>query len=73
MEMHLEAKEDIELNSPHLTDSILIQAGERIHTESSHKYTAEKIKEFAAASTLSIQEIHSDSNQYFSVVHLKKD
>jgi L-histidine N-alpha-methyltransferase len=72
IEMHLKAKEDVEVKSPHIKRKIVIRKGESIHTENSHKFTHEYIKDFALAAGLEIQHIFSDEKKWFSLILLAK-
>ncbi|MFO7888741.1 MAG: L-histidine N(alpha)-methyltransferase [bacterium] len=72
IEMHLKAKKDLEISSPYLDKSINIKRGESIHTENSHKFTEEKIKNLADFGQLKIKKIFTDDNKWFSVAQLVK-
>jgi L-histidine N-alpha-methyltransferase len=68
IEMHLKAKDDLDIFSPLLNGKIRIKKGETIHTENSYKYTLNNIAGFAASSGLSIKNIFSDKDKWFSLV-----
>ncbi|MEX0987528.1 MAG: L-histidine N(alpha)-methyltransferase [Bacteroidales bacterium] len=70
IEMHLEARKDLVIESPHLQTGLIMKAGETIHTENSRKFTHEDILELANVSGLSIQGIYTDQREWFSLVHL---
>ncbi|MHC4166608.1 MAG: L-histidine N(alpha)-methyltransferase [Planctomycetota bacterium] len=72
IEMHLKAKEGVEVESPFIKGKIIIRKGESIHTENSHKFTHEYIKDFALAAGLEIQHIFSDEREWFSLILLAK-
>jgi L-histidine N-alpha-methyltransferase len=72
IEMHLKAKEDLEVVSPFIEEKIIIRKGESIHTENSHKFTREHIKNFASAAGLEIQRIFTDEKKWFSLVLMAK-
>jgi len=72
IEMHLKAKKQNVINSHHLDDSIVIRAGEMIHTENSHKFTQDHIIDFQAASGLHIDEVFTDRNEWFYLVCFRK-
>lgn len=72
IEMHLKAKEDMEIESPIINETISIRKGETIHTENSHKFTYTHIDNFASAAGLEIQHIFSDENNWFSLILLTK-
>ena len=67
--MHLRALKDMEVNSSYLPAKIRLKKGETIHTENSHKYTHEHIDDFASLTSFKINNIYSDKNQWFSLVH----
>ena len=67
IEMHLEAKADVVVKSPHFRNCIYILKGERIHTENSHKHTIDDIEVLAQKSGLKIDQIYRDANEYFSL------
>ena len=69
IEMHLEAIREVEIDSPYLLNSIVIQKGETIHTENSYKYTVESIKNLFQSTNFRIKEIYTDPNKWFSVIH----
>ncbi|RQD74478.1 MAG: L-histidine N(alpha)-methyltransferase [Candidatus Syntrophonatronum acetioxidans] len=68
IEMHLRAKKDIDTYSPYSSKKITIKKGETIHTENSHKFTNEHIKELANTAGFEIQEIFTDEHNWFSLV-----
>ena len=68
IEMHLEAMEDLEIQSPHFPRAIQIRKGETIHTENSHKFTGTLIREIADRSGLTIRNIFTDHQGWFSLV-----
>ena len=55
------------------TKNISIKKGETIHTENSHKFTDENIKNLASGASLEIQNIFTDRNKWFSLVQLIKN
>jgi L-histidine N-alpha-methyltransferase len=69
IEMHLKAKQEMEITSPCLPHPVKLRKGETIHTENSHKFTREHIRQFAERSGLSVKKIYSDRNNWFSLVH----
>jgi len=69
IEMHLVARRDLEIHSPCLEQPLHIKKGETIHTENSHKFTQEHIRQFAERSGLSIKKTYTDRNGWFSLVH----
>jgi L-histidine Nalpha-methyltransferase len=72
IEMYLKAKKQMTISSPKLASSIHIDKGEMIHTEHSHKFTLEQIKNFAKSTNLEIEKIFSDGKNWFSLVILTK-
>jgi L-histidine N-alpha-methyltransferase len=72
IEMHLQAKRDLEVHSPFIKEKIVIRKGETIHTENSHKFTCENIIDFASTAGLEIQHIFTDDKKWFSLVLLSK-
>jgi L-histidine N-alpha-methyltransferase len=69
IEMHLVAKRDLVIESPWFPGKITMKKGETIHTENSRKFTPEDIRQMADDSGLSIQGIHTDHHEWFSLVH----
>ena len=72
IEMYLEAKRDMEVSSPYLSADIIIKEGETIHTENSHKFTAQHIHGLALAAGLDIKNIFTDEKKWFSLVQFIK-
>ena len=72
IEMHLKALEDLEISCPNLPNKIFIERGETIHTENSHKYTEEHIKELVSNAGLVIQNKFIDKNKWYSLIQLHK-
>ncbi|WP_445474889.1 L-histidine N(alpha)-methyltransferase [Methanococcoides methylutens] len=72
IEMHLKAKNDLEVAIPILNEKIIFKKGETIHTENSHKYTVDGIKKMAEAAGLSVENIFSDDKKWFSLVEMVK-
>ncbi len=73
IEMHLRAKESMNVDIPALDINIKIRSDETIHTENSHKYSNSDISSFAKSSGLSVKGIHSDNNDLFSIAELIKN
>jgi L-histidine N-alpha-methyltransferase len=74
IEMHLKAMEYMEISSPYLSGKIIIQKGETIHTENSHKFTYKHIDSLALAAGLDIKNVFTDKNKWFSLIQfLKKE
>lgn len=72
IEMHLEALTDMTVDSGCTQQVFELKKGETIHTENSHKFTKQHIREFQKASGLKARHIHSDKNRWFSLVELVK-
>ena len=68
VEMHLIAKNDIEINSPYLKQAIKISKGENIHTENSYKFSIKDIEQMADKSGLKIKDIYTDDKEWFALV-----
>jgi dimethylhistidine N-methyltransferase len=71
IEMHLKSKSDQEFIISGCDRIFKISRGETIHTESSNKYSIEKIQELAIRSGFTLEEIFSDENNWFNLVMLK--
>ena len=69
--MHLKSKSDQEFIISGCDRIFKISQGETIHTESSYKYSIEKIQELAIRSGFTLEEIFSDKNNWFNLVMLK--
>ncbi|MFW6365554.1 MAG: L-histidine N(alpha)-methyltransferase, partial [Spirochaetota bacterium] len=72
IEMHLEALRDMTVTCTVTGDSLFLDKGETIHTENSHKFTKELIRDLARSAGLGISAVHTDANEWFSLVHLEK-
>ncbi|SFM76340.1 L-histidine N(alpha)-methyltransferase [Methanolobus profundi] len=72
IEMHLRAKRDLEITIPELDEHIIIEKGEMIHTENSHKYSVDDIVKLADAGGLDVEEIFTDEKKWFSLVEMVK-
>ncbi len=72
IEMHLEAKKDLEIDIPFFSEKIVFKKGETIHTENSHKYTAESISRLADAAGLTMKNTFTDEKEWFSLVEMVK-
>ncbi len=71
IEMHLKSKSDQEVRMLGCDKIFQISRGETIHTESSYKYSEDKIQKLAARSGFSIDKIFCDNNNWFNLVMLK--
>ncbi len=73
IEMHLRARRNMEISTPHLNDQIIIRKGETIHTENSHKFVPGYVQQLAGSAGLKIKDIYTDGDQWFSLVHFQLD
>ena len=71
IEMHLKSKSDQEFRISGSERIFQISQDETIHTESSYKYSEEKIQELVIRSGFSLEKIFSDNNNWFNLVMLK--
>ena len=69
--MHLKSKSDQEVRMLGCDKIFQISRGETIHTESSYKYSEDKIQKLAARSGFSLDKIFCDNNNWFNLVMLK--
>jgi L-histidine N-alpha-methyltransferase len=72
IEMHLQARRDVQIHCPHRTQPFVMQTGETIHTENSHKYTRAGVQELVADAGLGIEHIFTDARHWFSLVQCVK-
>ncbi|MDA3867423.1 MAG: L-histidine N(alpha)-methyltransferase [Salinivirgaceae bacterium] len=72
IEMHLKARKDLQIKSLKLSQQINFEKGETIHTENSHKFTEEHIRELSNKAGLPIHKIHNDEKEWFSLVLFQK-
>ena len=73
IEMYLQAKEHVRFSSNSLPGELIINKGESIHTENSHKYSMEDIHTFANVAGLRVRDIYMDSRKWFSLAHFEKE
>ncbi len=71
VEMHLKSRSDQEIRISGSERIFQISQDETIHTESSYKYSEEKIQELVIRSGFSLEKIFSDNNNWFNLVMLK--
>ncbi len=72
MEMHLVARKDLVVHSPHFNDDLEFLHGETIHTENSHKYNSTHIQSIEKASGLKLNHTHTDEREWFALTEFKK-
>lgn len=68
IEMHLVASEHTTVSSPFLSEPLILEKGESIHTENSYKYTMDGINELSSISGLPITNLFTDEREWFSLV-----
>lgn len=69
VELYLEALENLTVSWP--GKSRAFKKGELIHTENSHKYTIESIKQLLMSSGFETTQIWTDPKNYFAVIYAK--
>ncbi len=72
IEMHLEALEDLLITTEDKDVKIHLNRGERIHTESSHKFNLEHLKSIGAMGGMEIKKFLTSENKFFSLVLYEK-
>ena len=72
VEMHLQAREDMVVTSPHFAEDISIQQQERIHTENSQKFTVQHISDLANRTGLAVERTIMDEKKWFSLMQLAR-
>jgi L-histidine Nalpha-methyltransferase len=72
IEMHLKALQDMEITSPFFEKPVLIKKGKTIHTENSYKFRKEEFIDLSGEAGLTIDEIWTDRNNWFSVFQFRK-
>lgn len=68
IEMHLVASENTTVNSPFMSEPLILEKGESIHTENSYKYTMGDIEALSSISGLQISKLFTDDRKWFSLV-----
>ncbi|HYB40969.1 MAG TPA: L-histidine N(alpha)-methyltransferase [Candidatus Methylomirabilis sp.] len=68
IEMHLVADSAQRVTLPHLGLDVHLRAGESIWTESSYKFTRERVERMLAEAGLALAEWHVDPSNYFALV-----
>ena len=72
IEMHLKAEENMSIKTNDLKMELQINKGELIHTENSHKFKQDDIEQFAEWGNLSVENVFTDQNKWFSLFHFRK-
>lgn len=70
--MHLVARSDLRIQSPYLSEPLRFKKGEAIHTENSHKYSSEHIREMAVACDLELIHTHTDNRGWFALSEFQR-
>jgi dimethylhistidine N-methyltransferase len=70
VEMHLESRRVQEVRIEAIDATVRFDAGERIHTENSHKFTTEWIERIARESGHGVERVWRDERDWFHVVLL---
>jgi len=73
IEMHLKARKDMIIAFNSEADKFHIKKGETIHTENSLKFNNDNIKSMGFWAGMNTEKIFTDDNQWFSLVHYKKN
>ncbi len=68
IEMHLQAQSEMIISSPYVDENIAVRNGEMIHTENSHKFTLEGIREELNRAGLNVVSSTTDSQRWFSLL-----
>jgi L-histidine Nalpha-methyltransferase len=66
VEMHLQARRDVQVTWPQ--GQRRFHAGERIHTENSHKYTRDTATALLASGGFAVQHVFTDAQQQFALL-----
>jgi len=72
IEMHLIAKQDIEIKSPYFEETIKIKKDENMHTENSYKFSMKRIGQIESLTGLRIKKTFTDPDKWFALVLFEK-
>jgi L-histidine N-alpha-methyltransferase len=72
IEMHLEANTDTVVRSPWFQEDLNLQAGEKVHTENSYKFSFDEIRKIGRITGLTVRDIYSDPRKWFTLTHFEK-
>ena len=72
IEMHLKALKNLKVSSKYTSKTIEIKKGETIHTENSHKFNENHLKQFGSIAELTLENIFFDSQKRFSLAYYLK-
>ena len=67
VELYLQTLEDVTVSWP--GNNISLKEGDLIHTENSHKYTVESIKQLLKSAGFESNQIWTDPKQYFALIY----
>jgi L-histidine N-alpha-methyltransferase len=70
IEMHLVPRRNSTVHSPYLQKPLEMSPGESIHTESSYKYTPDRIHLLSQRSGLELANVFTDQRKWFSLAEL---
>ena len=73
IEMHLVASENTTVNSPFISEPLILEKGESIRTENSYKYTMDDIAALSSISGLQISNVFADEREWFSLVEFSAE
>jgi L-histidine N-alpha-methyltransferase len=72
IEMHLKALKNQTIRSKYILKTIEIKKGETIHTENSHKFNENHLKQFGSLAELTLESVFFDSQKHFSLAYYLK-
>lgn len=72
IEMHLKAIKKVKISSPYLENCLIINKGDTIHTENSHKFSLNAIHNLTKIGQFEIENIFTDDSNWFAVSQLIK-
>ncbi len=72
IEMHLKALKNLKVRSRYFSQTIEIKKGETIHTENSHKFNENQLKQFGSLAELTLENVFFDSQKRFSLSYYLK-
>ncbi len=67
IEMHLVAKRELSVYSPHFIEDLHMKVGDAIHTENSHKYSTRHFQEIVEVTGLELNQTHTDEKGWFTL------
>jgi len=72
IEMHLIANKECEVSTPFTRQAYVFKKGDSLHTENSHKFTMDTIRELVEGSSLEIDNVFTDPQNWFALVEFGK-